>query len=157
MSPLAWIVAVALVLIALFAVADWTLLTAPASLNFLLFTVEGPFGLALFGAIVVFAALFAVYAVSVRTSALLETRRYVRDLEAQRKLAEDAEASRLTQLRAEVKQELAAVRAALDGARAEVINPCDRLEQGLAWQMRAGPRECGHSLDAWSWVPAEDN
>ena len=135
MSPLAWIIAVALILISLFAVANWTLLTAPASLNFLLFTVEGPFGLVLFGAIVVFAALFAVYAVSVRTSGLLETRRHIRDLEAQRKLAEDAEASRLTQLRAEVKQELAAVRSAVDSARGEVIGRCDALEQGLARQI----------------------
>src|SRR5436305_12784422 len=95
MTAFAWILSAALLLLTIFAVANWSLLTAPASLNFLVFNIDGPLGLILFLALVVFAAVFAVYALSLRTGALLEARRNLKDLEAQRQIAESAEASRL--------------------------------------------------------------
>ena len=99
MSFLLWITLAALLLLFFFSIANWALLTAPAALNFLAFTVQGPLGLILLGATLVFIALFAVYALSLRTSALVDTRRQTRALEAQRELAEHAEASRYTELR----------------------------------------------------------
>ena len=114
MTPLGWLIFIGLMFVAIFAVANWTLLTASATLNFLLFTVEGPFALILFSAIMLFGVLFAVYALTLRTSALLETRRHMKDLEAQRAVAETAEASRLAALTTQMQQEFAAVRAAID-------------------------------------------
>ena len=130
MTPLGWLLSLVLVLVAIFAVANWTLLTASATLNFLLFSVEGPFALVLFGAIVVFAALFALYALSLRASALLETRRHLKELGAQRRLAEEAEASRLAALSAQIEREFAAMRASIQ-AREEMDQRSSELERDL--------------------------
>jgi len=131
MKLFGWITLVALVLLALFAVANWTLLTAPATLNFLVFNVEGPLGLILLGAALVFAALSLVYALSLRTSALVETWRHVKELEAQRKLAEEADASRFTALGAQLGLESAGMRAAIAEGHAEVRRHTDSLERSL--------------------------
>ena len=144
MTPLGWLISAGLVLVAIFAVANWTLLTASATLNFLLFSVEGPFALILFGAIVVFAALFAVYGLSLRTTALLETRRHLKDLEAQRQIADNAEASRLAALTAQIERDFAAVRSALDTLRVDTRARADELEQGLARRLD----ETGNALFA---------
>lgn len=41
MKILLWLLAIGLVLLLMFAIANWSLLAAPASLNFLLFTTAG--------------------------------------------------------------------------------------------------------------------
>ncbi len=131
MKLLGWITLIALVLLALFGVANWTLLTAPATLNFLAFTVQGPLGLILLGATLGFVMLFAIYAVSIRTSALVETRRHLKELEVQRKLAEQAEASRFTALGAQLEGDFARVQTGIDEARAEILRRSDSLEASL--------------------------
>jgi uncharacterized integral membrane protein len=131
MKVLLWITLAALVLLAFFTIANWTLLTAPAALNFLAFTVQGPLGLILLGATLVFIALFTVYALSLRTSALVDTRRQTRALEAQRALAEQAETSRYTELRTHFDEEIGRLRAAVDGSHGALVERLDRLEQAL--------------------------
>src|SRR5687767_12515226 len=102
MKILLSILAIGLVLLLMFAIANWSLLTAPASLSFLLFTVEGPLGMILLGATLVLTALAGVYVLSLRTTMLMEMRRHTKELEAQRALADSAEASRFTELRARI-------------------------------------------------------
>jgi uncharacterized integral membrane protein len=131
MKVLAWIALAGLVLLAFFAIANWSVLTAPASLNFLAFNIQGPLGLILLAATLVFVALFAVYVLSLRTSTLVETRRHKRELEAQRTLADNAEASRYTALGTRLDEELARVRAAIDQTRMELLRRADALEQSL--------------------------
>jgi TRAP-type mannitol/chloroaromatic compound transport system substrate-binding protein len=62
---------------------------------------------------------------------LLEARRHAQALDAQRRLAEDAEASRLSELRAEVQQEFADVRKTIEesanGLAATIAEMEDRL------------------------------
>jgi len=99
MKILLWLLAIGLVLLLMFAIANWSLLTATASLNFLFFTVEGPLGAILLGATLVLVALAAVYVLSLRTTMLMEMRRHTKELEAQRALADSAESSRFTELR----------------------------------------------------------
>lgn len=131
MRILAWLGLAGLFVLALFAVANWSLLTASASLNFLAFTVQGPLGLILLTANLVFFAIFAVYALSLRTSALVETRRHFRDLEAQRELADKAEASRYTLLVTRIDEEFARTRTTVDEVRAELLRRADSLEQSM--------------------------
>jgi hypothetical protein len=111
--------------------ANWSLLTAPATLNFIVFTVQGPLGLILIGVTVAFAGLFAIYALSLRTSALVETRRHLRELEAQRELADKAEASRFTALGVQLEREAERLRALVDATRAEMKQRADDLEASL--------------------------
>lgn len=114
MGPFGIVVLVALALLALFAAMNWGALTAPTVLSFLGASVEAPLGLILLGSAVFFALLALAYAAWQRTAMLLEARRHAQALEAQRRLAEDAEASRLAQLRAQLESEFAAVRRSIE-------------------------------------------
>ena len=131
MKTLTWVTLAALVLLALFAAANWTLLAAPATLNLLALDVQGPLGLILLGATLVFVALFAVYTLSLRTTALIETRRHMKALEAQRALAETAEASRLAALASQIEQSFARAYALIEEARTQSIARSDALEASL--------------------------
>jgi uncharacterized integral membrane protein len=131
MKALVWIILAALVLLAFFAVANWALITAPATLDFLAFTVQGPLGLILLGVTIGLAALFAIYALSLRTSALVETRRHMRELQVQRDLADRAEASRFTTLGGTVEQEFARVRALIEESRADARQHARAVEESL--------------------------
>lgn len=111
---LAVVIIVALVLLALFAMLNWGALTAPTVLSFFGATVQAPLGLILLLTAVAFALLSFVYGAVQRTAMLLEARRHAQALEAQRRLAEDAEASRLTELRADMHRELAEVRKTIE-------------------------------------------
>ena len=113
-------------------------------LSFLAFSVEGPLGLILLGATLAFVAIFAIYAILLRTSVLVETRRHLKELEVQRQLADTAEASRITALSAELERAGASVRAALEETRADNARRADALEQTL---LRAFS-ENEHSLSA---------
>ncbi|MEO8464745.1 MAG: LapA family protein [Gammaproteobacteria bacterium] len=129
MKILSWLTLVALVLLCFFAVANWSLLTTSASLNLLAFRVDGPLGLILLGATLVLVALFAIYALAVRTSALVESRRSARDLEAQRELADRAEASRFTELGSRLQEETAGLRAAVEAVRVDLLMRVDTTEK----------------------------
>jgi len=131
MKLIGWIALVALVLLALFAAANWSLLAAPSTLNLLVFSVEGPLGLILFGATLLFAALFATYAVSLRTVALVETRRHMKALETQRALADSAEASRFTALATQLERECALLRTTIENTREEGLRRADALQEAL--------------------------
>jgi uncharacterized integral membrane protein len=131
MKIIVWITTVALVMLALFTAANWSLVTAPASLNFLAFSVQGPLGLILLGATLLLVALCAVYVLSLRTSTLVETRRHFKELDVQRQLADKAEASRFTALGTQISDELARTRTALDETRTQLLHRADMLEQSL--------------------------
>lgn len=95
-----WVV---LGLIAFFGFMNWPVLNTPVPLWLGLTTVTAPLGtlvLILFGVIL-------VLMLAEQGAALAEARRYRRDLEAQRKLADQAEASRFTELRTYLASELA--------------------------------------------------
>jgi uncharacterized integral membrane protein len=131
MKVFAWIALLALALLTLFAAANWSLVTAPASLDFLAFTVQGPLGLILLSATLLIAALFAIYALSLRTSSLVESKRHAKALELQRELADKAEASRFTALGTELRQECAELRNAIAQTRADTMHRVDTLEASL--------------------------
>lgn len=99
--PLRTLVLVAvLVAVALFAALNWSVIVAPTTLSLGFAEVQAPLGLVLLGLIAVLGTLFLLYVVYLQSSVLLETRRHARELEAQRALAEQAEASRYSELRA---------------------------------------------------------
>lgn len=99
MNFLGAIILAALLLLAVFTLANWSVLTAPTTLSFVAFNIEGPLGIILLGVTLVLVALFVLYALTLRTNMLLESRRLNQELQAQRKLAESAETSRINELR----------------------------------------------------------
>jgi uncharacterized integral membrane protein len=129
---LAVVIIVALVLLALFAMLNWGALTAPTVLSFFGATVQAPLGLILLLTAVAFALLSFVYGAVQRTAMLLEARRHAQALEAQRRLAEDAEGSRLNELRTEVQREFADVRKTIEESANGLAATIGELEDRLA-------------------------
>jgi uncharacterized integral membrane protein len=100
-------------LAALFAALNWRVLAAPAKLNLLLTTAEVPVGVMM---LMLFAlALLALWIVVGRWQGtlIMEFRRQAKELEAQRLLAESAEASRFTELGTLIREEIARLRTEL--------------------------------------------
>jgi uncharacterized integral membrane protein len=130
---LAIVLVAALAMLALFAAMNWAALTAPTSLRFVGVNVDAPLGLILVVTAIAFALLSFVYGAVQRTATLLEMRRQAQALEAQRRLAENAEASRLKELRDEMQREFAEVRRTIEesanGLAAAIGELEDRLDK----------------------------
>jgi len=90
---------VVLCAVALFAALNWRVIIAPTTLSLGFAEVQAPLGLVLLVVLAVVCALFLFYLVYLQSTVLLEHRRHARELEAQRELADQAEASRFTELR----------------------------------------------------------
>lgn len=90
---------IAILLVAGFAALNWSEVTRSSPLLFGPVVVDAPLGGILLGLLLLALVVFAVAAGSMRTSALLESRQHYKELEAQRALADKAEASRFTELR----------------------------------------------------------
>jgi len=85
--------------VALFAALNWGVIMTPTTLSLGFAEVQAPLGLVLLVMLAVVSALFLFYLVYLQTTVLLEHRRHARELETQRQLADQAEASRFTELR----------------------------------------------------------
>lgn len=119
-----WVV---LGLIAFFGFMNWPVLNAPVQLWLGVTTITAPLGtlmLVLFGIVVLMMLIE-------QSIALAETRRYGRDLNAQRKLADEAEASRFTELRTYVSGELARSEQRSVDTQSALIARLDQLERSL--------------------------
>ncbi|PKO24605.1 MAG: Signal transduction histidine kinase [Betaproteobacteria bacterium HGW-Betaproteobacteria-8] len=92
--------------IAVFIALNWGAFVAPADLSLGFTVIQMPFGMVMLGFLVFVTVLFLIYAVTLQTSALLEVRRYSRDLQTSRELADKAEASRFTELRIVLEAEM---------------------------------------------------
>jgi uncharacterized integral membrane protein len=112
----------------LFALVNWTTFTTPTQLNLGVALVTAPLGLVMLGFVVVLALMYVGSVVFLQGSALMESRRLSRDLQAQRELADKAEASRFTELREFMNAELARQTQANDQLRAALFTRLDELE-----------------------------
>ena len=117
---------VVLVLVGLFAVINWNVFNAltPISLGFT--TVQAPLGLILLGTIVFLCVLFTVWVIVLQAGSLRDARRQTKELQAQRDLADRAEASRFTELRADL---LARIDESANATAAHIAQLEDRLER----------------------------
>ncbi len=83
----------------LFAAINWTAFTTPTTLSLWYWTVEAPIGVIMLVVLGVVLVGFTAWAISLQARALLDARRMTKELQAQRELADKAEASRFTELR----------------------------------------------------------
>ncbi len=121
--------------LALFAMENWNAFTATTTLSLIFATIEAPLGLILLGSVAVLTLLFLLYVVYLQSSVLFESRRHARDLQAQRELAEQAEASRLSELRAYLEGELEKLAKETEQSTLDVTSRLDRLEGDLRGAM----------------------
>lgn len=85
--------------IAALAALNWPTLAAPTTVSVGLTSFEAPLGLLMLGLTALLAIFFVAYVLALQGSVLLETRRHTKEMQAQRELADKAEASRFTELR----------------------------------------------------------
>ena len=135
-----------LVLVAIggFSALNWNAFLTPTSLNLGLAEVQAPLGLIMLGALVMVAAVFMVYILYLQTTVLLDTRQHTKELQSNRKLADQAEASRFTELRGFLEAELKRQLAQDAESRAAVVARIDQLERDL----RTAVEQSGNSLAA---------
>jgi uncharacterized integral membrane protein len=111
---------VLLLLFAVFVAVNWSAFVAPTTLSLLVATVEAPLGLVLLGAMLLLAAVFVGYTAWWQGRMLIETRRHTQELQAQRSLADQAEASRFTALQNAMQAEMERSRQHVDTRTAEL-------------------------------------
>jgi uncharacterized integral membrane protein len=90
---------IVLAAVIVFAALNWNAFMTPTTLSLGVAQVQAPLGLVMLGLTAALTLVFLLYVVYLQTTVLLETRRHARELQAQRELADQAEASRFTELR----------------------------------------------------------
>jgi uncharacterized integral membrane protein len=127
---------IALLVIALitaFVILNWVAFTTPTTLSLGFRDFEAPVGLVMLGLLALVVLGFAAYMALWQGTILVETRRHSKELHAQRELADQAEASRFTELRSAMQ--------------AEFVTVVDRLGQAQE-ALRQEMRDSSNSLAA---------
>lgn len=132
MRVLPWVV---LVLIGVFAALNWPQFNTDMALWLGFTTVIAPLGVVMLALLGIVVMLLLIE----QGAALAESRRYSREIDAQRRLADKAEASRFTELRAYLAEELArseqrtsTILAHIDSLEREMRNALDQQSNQLA-------------------------
>jgi uncharacterized integral membrane protein len=139
------LIIVVLGILAIFALINWNAFTSPTTLSVGFTTVEAPLGLILLGIAACLTLLFLIYVVYLQSSTLMESRRYGREMQAQREIAEQAEASRIAQLRSFLEAELRKLANQTDEAKAGLLARLEQLDQDL----RLRVEQSGNALAAY--------
>ncbi len=131
--------------IAAFAGLNWNVFITPTELSLGVTRVQMPLGLVMLGLLLFLTVLFLGFAVYLQTSALLETRRHARELQANRELADQAEASRFTELHRFLEAELLELKHLDAESKSAVLARLEQLDQDL----RTLIEQSGNSLAAY--------
>lgn len=128
-----------LALTAGFALLNWTAFTTPTSLYLGFTTVEAPLGLIMLALVGLLSLVFVIWAISLQATLLMEQRRLNKDLQAQRALADTAEASRFTELRSFIAAETLRLAQSHEQTRAQLVQRMEQLEdrQRVAFEQNA--------------------
>ncbi len=121
--------------LALFAALNWSAFMAPTTLSLVVASISAPLGLIMLGFVAVLTALFLAFVVYLQATRLVDARRYARELQAQRELADRAEASRFTELRAVLDAELPKLRAQSAASLDRLEARLDRLDRDFGAAM----------------------
>jgi hypothetical protein len=129
----------------LFALINWSSFTTSTTLNLGVAMVIAPLGMVMLGVVALLALMYVASVVYVQGVALIETRRLSRDLQAQRELADKAEASRLTDLREFMGAESLRMQRQHDDLRMALFARMDQMEQ----RSRTVMEETANSLSSY--------
>jgi uncharacterized integral membrane protein len=133
-------------LIGLFALLNWTAFTTPTTLSLLFTDVQAPLGLIMLGLAVFLTLLFTLWAISLQASTLMEARRLNRELQAQRDLADKAEASRFVELRSYVGGEMQRAAEVSNRSHEELLGRMTHLEGALRLALEHNANSVAASL-----------
>jgi uncharacterized integral membrane protein len=123
-------------LIALLAAFNWNTLAAPSTVSLGVTEVQAPLGVLMLALTCLLGIFFIAYVLWLQGSVLMEARRHAKEMQAQRDLADKAEASRFTELRT-VLEDLHArdkevLMARLDGLEAHLVQRAQESDNSTA-------------------------
>lgn len=126
---------VAAALMAIFVLLNWQEFTRPSTLSLGWQTFSAPLGLVMLGLLALATAAYLIANAAAFTRNLMDTRQHHRALQAQRDLAERAEASRFTDLRTQLESHLKESRLRETNASAQIEQTVERLQRELRNQV----------------------
>ena len=129
----------------IFTLLNWDAFTTQTSLSLGFAHIEAPLGLILLGFLAILTLLFLIYLVYLQSSALVESRRYGRELQAQRGIAENTEASRFNQLHGYLEAELRQLATQSADFKTAMLTRLDELDR----EMHATVEQSGNTLAAY--------
>ena len=100
------VVIFAFLLVVVFVAINWSAFVMPTTLSLAFTSIEAPLGIVMLGVLVLFSLGVAVYMALWQSRMLFDLRRHTKELHEQRALADQAEASRFTELRGVVHAEI---------------------------------------------------
>jgi uncharacterized integral membrane protein len=125
------LIVIVLGLVAIFSALNWNAFVAPTSLSIGFGVVDAPLGVILIGVVVLLTILFLVYVAYMQSLVILANRRHARELQTQRDLADQVEASRLSQLQSLLQGELQTLGTQSAAWRIEILTRVERAEGNL--------------------------
>ncbi len=117
--------------VSVFVLANWAAFTAPTALSLGAFEFQAPLGLLMLVLTGAVSGLLLVYILLQQAGVIMEARRYAKELSAHRELADKAEASRFTELRAFLEAELRRIEAQNAAGTRELGARIDQLQGSL--------------------------
>lgn len=127
------------------AALNWETFNTPTALWLGVTTVHAPLGLVMLGLTAVLTAFFLVFIIYLQSSVLLEARRHAKELQANRELADQAEASRFTELRRFIELEMRSIVQQDAETRTALLARLDRLDT----ELMAAVNQSGNTLAAY--------
>ncbi len=132
------------VAISAFAILNWNVFVTPTTLSLGVTDIQAPLGLVMLGVLAFVAVIFLVFVVYLQSTVLLDGRQHAKELQSNRKLADQAEASRFTELRSFLEVELKKQATQNTETHASLLNRIDMLGR----EVRLSVEQSGNSLAA---------
>lgn len=134
-----------LTLIGAFAVLNWGVFITPTELSLGFTTMKLPLGLVMLSLLAVVTTVFLAFSLYQLTSTLLETRKLSREVQANRELSDQAEASRFTELRKFMETEMAQQTALHATSKSVLTEKMGQMETNV----RASIEQSGNTLASY--------
>jgi len=138
------LVLLVLALVGAFTALNWGAILATTSLSLGIATIQAPLGLIMLGLLVAVIAAFVVYVLYLQSTVLWDARRNARELQANRELADKAEASRFTELRSHLDATFKQQAQQDQATQQSLLSRIDTLEAALSLVVE----QSGNSLSA---------
>jgi uncharacterized integral membrane protein len=131
--------------VALFAAINWDSFMIPTNLWLVFTSINAPLGVVMLGVTAFITALFLIFIAYLQASMLSETRRFEKEIQAQRKLAEQAESSRINELHHFLEDELLKTEQRTTAMESALKTRLDQLDRDL----RSFIEQAGNTLAAY--------
>ncbi len=145
MKIINFILLIAMLALVVFAAVNWQAIITPVPLSLLFAEANAPLGLILLAATALLALLFLGFVVYMQSSTLMIRRKLNKEVEEQRKLANEAESSRFTELRTYLEGELQKI----NSQNSEVRQQLETRLTEIQTSVQSKVEETGTSLSAY--------